>query len=100
MELWSSLRITQTIARRPGFTELTGYQPSEILGRNCRFLQGEGTDPAAVAKLGAAVREHRTATVRLLNYKKDGTSFMNQVRRPRPATGGEPRRGRAKDFAG
>jgi two-component system, cell cycle sensor histidine kinase and response regulator CckA len=61
----------------PGFSRLTGYTAEESLGRNCRFLGGKGTDPAATAKLRDAVREGRACTVELLNYRKDGTSFWN-----------------------
>lgn len=62
-----------------GFERLTGYPASEVLGRNCRFLQGPGTDPEAVAALRTAVREKRAITVQLLNYRKDGTPFWNRL---------------------
>jgi PAS domain S-box-containing protein len=62
-----------------GFERLTGYPVSEVLGRNCRFLQGPGTDPEAVAALRTAVREKRAVTVQLLNYRKDGTPFWNRL---------------------
>ena len=51
----------------------------EAIGRNCRFLQGAGTDPAAVLELRAALAAGKDATVVLLNYRKDGTPFWNQV---------------------
>ncbi len=63
----------------PAFTQVTGYPSEEVLGRNCRFLQGEATDPAASAQLRAAIEEERSATVTLLNYRKDGSSFWNQL---------------------
>jgi PAS domain S-box-containing protein len=60
------------------FLELTGYDVDEVLGRNCRFLQGPGTSPAAVSQIRAALREGReVGGVELLNYRKDGTSFWN-----------------------
>jgi diguanylate cyclase (GGDEF)-like protein/PAS domain S-box-containing protein len=59
--------------------ELTGYDRNEAIGRNCRFLQGAETDPEAAAELAAAVREQRHARVTLLNYRKDGTPFWNEV---------------------
>lgn len=59
------------------FVELTGYARDDILGHNCRFLQGEGTDPAEVAKLRDAVAKGKHVSTRLLNYKKDGTPFWN-----------------------
>jgi PAS domain S-box-containing protein len=61
------------------FVELTGYDREAALGRNCRFLQGEATDPEAVAELRAAVDEGGTATVVLRNYRADGTPFWNRV---------------------
>ncbi|QOS12670.1 receiver/sensor box histidine kinase [Haloferax gibbonsii] len=62
------------------FTDITGYSRDEVLGRNCRFLQGEETDEAAVAELRAAVDEREPVTTELLNYRKDGTEFWNRVR--------------------
>jgi len=62
-----------------GFERLTGYSAAEVLGRNCRFLQGSGADPATVDLLRTAVREKREATVQLLNYRKDGTPFWNRL---------------------
>lgn len=59
------------------FTRLTGYSRAEALGRNCRFLQGAGTDPAALAQLRAALAEGRDCQVELLNYRKDGAPFWN-----------------------
>nr|AML76291.1 putative LOV domain-containing protein [Pteromonas sp. BC-2016] len=60
-----------------GFYAMTGYSPDEVLGHNCRFLQGEGTDPKEVAKLREAIRKGEGVSVRLLNYRKDGTPFWN-----------------------
>jgi PAS domain S-box-containing protein len=63
----------------PSFTRVTGYEPEEVVGRNCRFLQGPATDPAAIEEIRAALRERRTLTTTLLNYRKDGTAFWNQL---------------------
>jgi PAS domain S-box-containing protein len=63
----------------PSFTRVTGYEAEEVVGRNCRFLQGPATDPAAVAGIRAAIDERRTHTTTLLNYRKDGTAFWNQL---------------------
>jgi two-component system cell cycle sensor histidine kinase/response regulator CckA len=63
----------------PGFERLTGYAAGEAVGRNCRFLQGRDTDPDAVARLRSAVREARPCTVELLNYRKDGSNFWNEL---------------------
>jgi len=60
-----------------GFERLTGYARDEILGRNCRFLQGPDTDPAALDRLRTAIREERECVVELLNYRKDGSPFWN-----------------------
>jgi PAS domain S-box-containing protein len=62
----------------PGFYKLTGYTSREVLGRNCRFLQGPGTDAKAVDVIRKAVGTGSDATVCLLNYKADGTPFWNQ----------------------
>uniref|UniRef100_A0A126WZB6 non-specific serine/threonine protein kinase n=1 Tax=Aphanochaete repens TaxID=764106 RepID=A0A126WZB6_9CHLO len=60
-----------------GFYLMTGYGPDEVLGHNCRFLQGEGTDPKEVAKVREAIKQGEGVSVRLLNYRKDGTPFWN-----------------------
>ncbi|GMI07931.1 hypothetical protein TrLO_g11615 [Triparma laevis f. longispina] len=62
-----------------GFCDLTGYALSEILGRNCRFLQGPGTSLKKVEKLRAAISRGEDCQVCLLNYKSDGTPFYNQL---------------------
>jgi PAS domain S-box-containing protein len=63
----------------PGFFRLTGYEAEEVIGRNCRFLQGKDTDPAAVTRLRHAIQVGEPCTVELLNYRKDGTSFWNEL---------------------
>jgi PAS domain S-box-containing protein len=63
----------------PSFTTLTGYPAAEAVGRNCRFLQGTNTDRAAVRRLADALRQRRPITEVLLNYRRDGTAFWNQV---------------------
>lgn len=70
---------TPIVHATPIFERITGYPLSEVRGRNGRFLQGPDTDRDARATLGDAVREQRRAQVTLLNYKKDGTPFWNQV---------------------
>ncbi|CAN6361999.1 unnamed protein product [Urochloa humidicola] len=60
-----------------GFFNMTGYSSNEVVGRNCRFLQGSGTDPAEIAKIRQALAAGSNYCGRLLNYKKDGTPFWN-----------------------
>lgn len=62
-----------------GFYDLTGYSPDEVLGHNCRFLQGKGTSKVGVSKIRDAVREERPVCVTLLNYKKDKSPFFNTL---------------------
>lgn len=61
-----------------GFMTLTGYSHEEIMGRNCRFLQGSDTDPVDVQRIRDAISEGTECSVVLLNYRKDGTTFWNQ----------------------
>ena len=63
----------------PAFERLTGYAAAEMVGRNCRLLQGPDTDPAAIAEMSAALREHRECRVTLLNERKDGTPFWCEI---------------------
>lgn len=61
------------------FQALTGYAKNEILGRNCRFLQGPDTEPSAVDQIREAVRSGQSVSVELLNYRKDGSVFWNAL---------------------
>jgi PAS domain S-box-containing protein len=63
----------------PALLELTGYAAEELLGTNCRILQGEESDPAAVAIMHKAIAEESSCEVELLNYRKDGSAFWNRV---------------------
>ncbi|MCI00598.1 phototropin-2-like, partial [Trifolium medium] len=60
-----------------GFFTMTGYSSKEVIGRNCRFLQGPETDMNEVAKIRDATKNGRSYCGRLLNYKKNGTPFWN-----------------------
>jgi len=75
-------------ARRPdqpliyanqGFERITGYSIADVMGRNCRFLQGPATDPSAMAEIRAALTESRPCLVEILNYRKDGSAFWNRL---------------------
>lgn len=61
------------------FERITGYERSDILGRNCRFLQGPQTDEKSVAELAQAVDAEASTTVELLNYRANGERFWNEV---------------------
>ncbi|MCJ2043185.1 PAS domain S-box protein [Methylobacterium sp. J-078] len=67
------------IFANPAFARLTGYEPEEIIGHNCRFMQGPGTDPRDVARIRAAIAERRGVDLAILNYRKDGSTFWNQL---------------------
>jgi PAS domain S-box-containing protein len=61
------------------FCRLTGYDRTDVIGRNCRFLQGPGTDDADVARIRRAVAEREKIDIAIYNYRKDGTPFWNQL---------------------
>lgn len=61
------------------FLNLTGYSAEEVIGRNCRFLQGEGTSQETVAEIRRALAERRDFTTDILNYRKDGSPFWNEL---------------------
>lgn len=61
------------------FERITGYDVAEIMGQNCRFLQGPNTDESTVATLRAAIAAREPATVEIRNYRKDGTPFWNEL---------------------
>lgn len=69
------LRVEDTpiVFANRAFRELTGYDEDGIVGRDCRFLQGPGTDPDAVASLSRAPEAEGVAVVELLDYRRDGT---------------------------
>ncbi|MDT8759424.1 histidine kinase famiy protein [Sphingomonas psychrotolerans] len=61
------------------FLDLTGYHEEEIVGRNCRFLQGADTDRSAVRELRDAVADEEAISIEILNYRRDGSPFWNAV---------------------
>jgi PAS domain S-box-containing protein len=62
------------------FERLTGYTQEDIIGHNCRFLQGEDRDQSARFEIAAAMKKHEGVEVTLRNYKKDGTLFHNHLK--------------------
>lgn len=60
------------------FELITGYDSEEIVGRNCRFLQGQDRDQEGIEKIREAIRDRKPVTVTLRNYRKDGTLFYNR----------------------
>ncbi|TVR59858.1 MAG: PAS domain S-box protein [Candidatus Competibacteraceae bacterium] len=62
-----------------GFTRITGYGAEEVVGRNCRFLQGPATEADALERIRAALREPTDVNVVLRNYAKDGREFWNDL---------------------
>jgi len=63
----------------PAFERISGYPVDEVLGHNCRFLQGEDRDQPALGELRASLKEERESKVILKNYRKDGTPFWNEL---------------------
>lgn len=61
------------------FARLTGYSREETLGRNCRFLQGPGTNTDDVTRMREAINRRVPIELDLLNYRKDGTTFWNRL---------------------
>jgi PAS domain S-box-containing protein len=61
------------------FLNFSGYTAQEVIGRNCRFLQGPGTSPLAIAELRSGLAEQKDVNVELLNYRKDGSPVWVQL---------------------
>ncbi len=67
------------IFANPGFYAITGYSPADVIGYNCRFLQGPNTNPATVQAIREAIADRRSFTGMLQNYRKDGTPFIDEL---------------------
>lgn len=67
------------IYANPAFMRMTGYTRDEVIGRSARFLQGLDTDPKALEEIRLALQEERDCHIILKNYRKDGTSFWNEL---------------------
>ncbi len=63
----------------PMFERMCGYSAQEIVGRNCRFLQGRDTDQPGLVSIRRAIAEQTNGYALLRNYRKDGTLFMNEL---------------------
>nr|AML77213.1 putative LOV domain-containing protein [Buddleja sp. BC-2016] len=68
---------TPIVYASEAFLKLTGYTRHEVLGQNCRFLSGVDTDPTTQFQIKECVRTQQPCTVRILNYRKDRSSFWN-----------------------
>lgn len=62
------------------FEQMTGYLSSEVIGRNCRFLQGADTDPQALAQIRQGIAAQREVKITLLNYRACGQPFWNELK--------------------
>lgn len=63
----------------PAFSKLTGYRRSEVLGKNCRFLQNDDRDQEAIKTMAIAIEKGSACNVVLRNYRKDGSMFWNEL---------------------
>ena len=63
----------------PAFESITGYSREEVIGYNCKFLQGADTDPKSIEIIREAIRSQTGCCVVLRNYRKDGTPFWNEL---------------------
>jgi PAS domain S-box-containing protein len=68
------------IYANPAFSRIAGYQTEEVIGRNCRFLQGSATDTEAIARIRRGIAERREVKTTILNYRKDGQPFWNELK--------------------
>lgn len=62
-----------------GFEKMTGYERADVIGRNCRFLQGPDTSGDAVMQMRAAIANGEHLLIDMINYRKNGTSFWNRL---------------------
>lgn len=74
-----SLQDNPIVYASDGFLSLTGYSREQVLGRNCRFLQGTETNPQKVAEIRKALQTGDDVSVTFLNYCADGTPFWNKL---------------------
>jgi PAS domain S-box-containing protein len=60
------------------FIHMSGYSREEIIGKNCRFMQGEKTDQESLKKIAIAIQNKEPCYVKMINYRKNGESFLNE----------------------
>jgi PAS domain S-box-containing protein len=70
---------TPIVYANAGFEELTGYAKEQVMGENCRFLQGQNTDDATVDEIRAAIDSKEEIQTEILNYRRNGTPFWNEL---------------------
>lgn len=70
---------TPIVYANKAFTAMTGYSQEDVIGHNCRFLQGPDSDPEVVAQLRRGIKEQREVHVTICNYRQDGTPFWNDL---------------------
>lgn len=75
-----TLRDNPIIYVNAAFQTLTGYAAAEVVGRNCRFLQGPQTDNDAITRVRTAIADRQLIELDLFNYRKDGSPFWNRLR--------------------
>ncbi len=78
-EAGSAHREGRILYVNPAFTRMTGYSAEEALAGSPRMLQGSDTCPVSRAKMREAIAQHQSATVDLLNYRKDGTAYVVEI---------------------
>ena len=67
------------IYANPAFYRITGYAEEEVIGHNCRFLQGPGTNPRHIKALREAIENGKAIDVEIVNHRKDGSRFVNEL---------------------
>ncbi|MEM8770120.1 MAG: PAS domain-containing protein [Pseudomonadota bacterium] len=73
------MRDTPIVYASPAFYETTGYAPHEVIGKNCRFLQGAETKKSTIKKIREALADEQVIDTEILNYRKDGTPILFQL---------------------
>ena len=74
-----SIKDNPIIFINQGFTDITQYELEEVMGQNCRFLQGKDTDMEEVERISTSLRQKGSFKSEILNYKKEGTPFWNEL---------------------